>query len=90
MKGKTRRKHTKTESNWREYTSSSDDVNSDIKKYGIDNFKFEIIEIYKTRSETNYAELEMQVNLRVLSEKDEDGEYIFYNKNIISKFFRRD
>lgn len=89
QKGSTRRKHTKTPSNWRTYTSSSESVNAAIQEHGKDNFKFEILTIHPTRSEVNFAELQEQVDRRVLTAIDEEGNYLYENKNILGKYFRR-
>ncbi|MBS1016872.1 hypothetical protein KBX73_14935 [Acetobacter persici] len=88
QKGTTRRKHIKSESNWRTYTSSSKILNADIDKLGKSSFLFEILSIHKTRSDTNYRELYLQVMNDVLNLKDNKGNYAFYNMNIMCKFFR--
>lgn len=89
QKGTSRKKHVKTESNWRSYTSSSDEVNNDIIEFGKDNFEFEILSLHKTRSEVNYEELRLQVENNVLQSLIEDGVFEYYNKNILCKFYRR-
>lgn len=88
--GKTRRKHIKKESDWRTYTSSSVDVKNDIKQYGKENFKFEILSLHKTRSETNYEESRLLFLYDVLNAKYDNGLYIFYNKNILLRYYRND
>lgn len=89
QKGTSRKKHVKTESNWRSYTSSSDEVNNDIIEFGKDNFEFEILSLHKTRSEVNYEELRLQVENNVLQSLIEDGVFEYYNKNILCRFYRR-
>lgn len=88
QKGTTRRKHVKSESNWRTYTSSSKILNHDINLLGKNCFIFEILSLHKTRAETNYEEVKLQIINDVLKAKNEDGEYTFYNMNIMCKFFR--
>lgn len=82
------RKRKVSESNWRHYKSSCDELKEDIKKFGVDNFRFEIIWLCKTRKETNYKELEEQVKRDVLSKKLPDGTWEFYNANIMCRFYR--
>lgn len=89
QKGTSRKKHVKTESNWRSYTSSSDEVNDEINEIGKENFEFEILSIHKTRSEVNYEELRLQVENNVLQSMIEEGVFEYYNKNILCKFYRR-
>lgn len=76
------------ESNWKNYTSSSKEVNQDIEFYGIEHFRFTIVSYHKGRQEVNYAEVEEQVKRNVLKSILPDGTFEYYNKNIMSKFFR--
>lgn len=76
------------QSNWKTYTSSSKDVNADIKLLGIDKFTFEILGLYKTRQEVNYAEVERQIFDDVLRSQDKEGNFLYYNTNIMTRFFR--
>ena len=50
VKGKINRKVTIKESNWKQYTSSSKQLNSDILTYGKSNFKFEILSLHESKS----------------------------------------
>ena len=45
LKGKTKKRHEKIETDWKIYTSSSNELNSDIKNIGKDKFKFEILKL---------------------------------------------
>lgn len=70
LKGK-KRKRTKTvETDWKTYHGSSNRLNEDIEKYGIENFKKEIIYLCKTRGETNYMEAKIQFDEDVLLRED--------------------
>lgn len=80
--GKKRRTHFKKESNWRTYTSSSKYVNEAIQANGIENYKFEIVSLHKTKSQLNYAEIELQVMEDVLRVKLDNGDFKFLNKQI--------
>lgn len=77
LAGKTRKRKIYSESNWKEYTSSSTHVNSDINKLGKDNFKFEIIHLAKTRGDLSYLEAKEQWKYLVLENTDK-----FYNRQI--------
>lgn len=80
--GSTRRKVTKKESNWKEYTSSSKYVNEDIAKYGKDNFEFFIIDIYNTKGGLTNAEAYFHHFFEVLTRRFPNGERVFYNRCI--------
>lgn len=66
LKGKTKKRHTIVETDWRTYTSSSTNVNSDIIKYGKDNFLFEIIKWCNSKFELAYFEAKIQFEEEVL------------------------
>ena len=59
-KTRKRRKHTQVESDWKSYYGSSEELNSDIEKYGKDNFRREILHICKTKGECGYLEAKEQ------------------------------
>lgn len=88
VKGKVRRRKETSISNWLAYTSSSKYVNEGISKFGKKAFEFEILNIYSSRGETNYGELEEQVRRDVLRARDSEGNYMYANLNIATKFFR--
>ncbi len=85
--GKSRRKVTKSESDWRYYESSCLALKEDIKKLGKENFEFYILSLHKTRGETNYTEIKEQFQRDVLYAKKK-GKYLYYNTNILSRYFR--
>lgn len=71
------------ESNWRFYKSSSKYVHEDIKKYGIENFEFEIFRNVKTRGGLVYLEANYQHKWDVLTDRIVDtDERSWYNANI--------
>jgi hypothetical protein len=70
LKGKKRNRITKCDSSWREYTSSSNDVNTDIQKYGKENFEFKILRICDSKWALAYYEIKEQIDKSVLF-KDE-------------------
>ena len=70
LKGKTRNRIYKTQSDWKNYTSSSSDLNEDIKKYGKENFTFKILKTCNSKWELAYEEIKEQINNNVLLRDD--------------------
>lgn len=70
LKGKKRKRLSIIETDWKTYTSSSNDLNEDIKKYGKENFKFEIIRFCKNKSQLAYFEAKEQFDREVLLKED--------------------
>lgn len=88
VKGKKRRKVVRKESDWRTYTGSCDELNADIKREGIENFSFTILSFHKTKGRTNYAEVKEHFGRDVLLEKNDKGEYLYYNTCILNRYYR--
>lgn len=59
-KTRKRRKHTQVESDWKDYYGSSEELSADVKKYGKDNFRREILHLCKTKGECGYLEAKEQ------------------------------
>lgn len=70
LKGRTRKRIVMAESNWRNYTSSSKELNEDIQKIGKDNFAFKIIKICNSKWELAYEEIKEQLSRDVLLRDD--------------------
>jgi hypothetical protein len=70
LKGKKNKRHFDVETDWKTYTSSSNEVNSDIEKYGKDNFSFSIIKFCDSKSELAYFEAKLQFEENVLLRED--------------------
>jgi len=64
------------DSDWRDYYGSSDALHADIKRYGKNKFKREILFFCKSKGETNYVEAREQFARKVL-ESDQ-----YYNGHI--------
>ena len=62
-----------SESNWKKYYGSSDELKEEIKKVGKDTFKREIISLHKTLGQVNYEETRQLFLNNVLTEADSDG-----------------
>jgi len=74
LKGKKNKRHKIVETDWRTYTSSSNELNDDIKKHGKENFRFEILQFCNSKWELAYYESKIQFQLDVLvSEKYYNG-----------------
>lgn len=74
LKGRVNKRILITESDWKTYTGSSNDLNEDIKKIGIENFTFLILKICGSKWELAYEEIKEQIKLDVLrDEKSYNG-----------------
>lgn len=73
LKGKKNKRHVIQETDWKIYTSSSNELNDDIKKYGKDNFKFSILRLCSCKWELAYYEAKEQFDAGVLLNEN------FYN-----------
>lgn len=70
-----------TDGGWEKYYGSSQELKEDIKKYGIDNFKKEILQEVYSKSEASYWEGYWQFHFKVL-------EIDSYNKWISLKVYK--
>ncbi len=70
LKGKIKKRSKIIETDWKNYTSSSFEVQNDIKKYGIQNFTFEILKFCYSKSEMAYYEAKEQFDRNVLLSED--------------------
>ena len=66
LKGKKNKRHETIESDWKTYTSSSNELNKDIESLGKENFKFEIIDFAYSKSHLKYLEAKYQFDNDVL------------------------
>ena len=66
LKGKTRNRIDHKESDWKTYTSSSNELNEDIQKYGKGNFEFRILKVCGSKWELGYEEIKEQIARDVL------------------------
>jgi len=87
VKGRTNRKRVVKESNWKKYTGSCDELNQDIERLGKEKFSFEVLRLCKTKGELTYSEVEIQIKRNVLTETMENGDRLYYNGNIMNRFF---
>lgn len=75
------------ESNWMEYYGSSEYLSKDIEKFGVHNFSRTILSLHGSRGMVNYFEVKEQFKRNVLEEKNENGERMYYNGNILNRYF---
>jgi len=66
LKGKKNKRCEVAETDWREYTSSSKELNKDIIKLGKENFVFEIIKFCDSKFALAYEEAKIQFEEEVL------------------------
>ena len=88
LKGKKRRRTKRTESDWREYFGSSEEVKTLVENKGTDNYKREIIRLCKTKGEMSYYEAKEQFDRDVLLNDEYYNEFI--GCKIHSKHVRKD
>lgn len=72
VKGK--KKRIRVESDWRDYWSSSEELQKDVAALGAENFTREIIYYCKLKSHANYLEAREQMDRRVLENPE-----LYYN-----------
>jgi hypothetical protein len=76
LKGKTRKRTVKKQSDWRSYYGSSEEVKSLVESIGTDNFHREIIYLCKSKGAMNYLEAMEQFNRGVLISDEYYNEFI--------------
>ena len=70
LKGKKNKRHEKIETDWKTYTSSSNELNKDLEQLGKDSFKFEILRWCDSKWELSYYEARLQFKEEVLLRDD--------------------
>jgi hypothetical protein len=70
LKGQKRNRIDFKPSDWKSYTSSSNDLNEDIKIYGKENFSFKILKTCGSKWELAYEEIKKQIEENVLLRDD--------------------
>jgi hypothetical protein len=70
LKGKKRKRIEFKESDWKTYTSSSENVNNDIIRIGKENFTFKILKTCTCKWELAYYEAKIQFERNVLFDKN--------------------
>ena len=88
LKGRVNKRRSRVDSDWQNYWGSSTILQEDIIKKGESNFERKILRLCKTRGEVNYWEVKVMFEKDVLSAKLPNGDYKYYNENIMMKFTR--
>lgn len=70
LKGYKKKRISNIESDWKNYTSSSKELNEDIKKYGKKSFDFKIIKTCNSKWALAYYEIKEQIDKNVLLRDD--------------------
>ena len=89
-KPKGKKRKVKQESDWKRYYGSCPELKEDIKKFGKENFKREILSLHDTKGKTNFEETKQLFLNEVLSQSLTDGTPAYYNSNILGRYFRKD
>ena len=76
LKGKVRKRIIKTESDWKNYFGSSDEVKALVEGSGKERFKREILVLCKTKGECTYYEAKLQFERDVLLRDEYYNEFI--------------
>tara|TARA_B100001250_G_scaffold308861_1_gene270742 strand:- start:534 stop:998 length:465 start_codon:yes stop_codon:yes gene_type:complete len=79
-----------SESDWKKYYGSSDELKSDVKKLGKSIFTREILSLHRTKGKVNFEETKQLFINNVLSEALSDGTPAYYNSNILGRYYRKD
>ena len=79
-----------SESDWKRYFGSSDELKQDIREIGRDNFNREIISLHTSLGKVNYEETKQLFLNNVLTEALDDGTPKYYNSNILGRYMRKD
>ena len=74
-----------SESDWKRYYGSSAELKSDVKEFGKEVFRREIISLHNTKGWVNYEETRQLFLNNVLSEKEN-----YYNSNILGRYMKKD
>lgn len=82
LKGKTRKRTKVSESDWKEYFGSSEEVKSLVEENGKELFHREILHLCTSKGEMSYLELKEQVDRQVLFRDD------YYNSIIQVRIHR--
>ena len=79
-----------SESDWKRYYGSSDELKQDIRSLGRSSFRREILSLHTTLGKVNYEETKQLFLHNVLMESLDNGEPAYYNSNILGRYMRKD
>jgi len=87
-KGKKRK--VKSESDWKKYYGSCPELKEDVSLHGKNNFTRTILSLHLTKGKVNFEETRQLFLKEVLSQRTEDGIPLYYNSNILGRYYRKD
>lgn len=70
LKGYKRKRKKTTESDWKDYYGSSEELKKDVELYGKDNFRRTIVKLCTCKWQLKYEELKLQIENDVLFRND--------------------
>ena len=76
LKGKRNKRHSRVESDWKDYWGSSNNLLKDIDKFGKKEFERRIIRLCSNKWDCAFYELQEQLNLSVLFDENAYNEII--------------
>ena len=79
-----------SESDWKKYFGSSEELKRDIRDLGRESFRREILSLHPTVGRTNYEETRQLFLNEVLTKRLTDGSPAYYNSNILGRYYRKD
>ena len=79
-----------SESDWKRYYGSSDELNSDRKLLGNAAFKREILSLHTRLGDVNFEETKQLFLHNVLTETLDGKTPLYYNSNILGRYMRKD
>ena len=79
-----------SEPDWKKYYGSCPELKEDIKKFGKNIFKREILSLHTSVGRTNFEETRQLFLHNVLTEKLTDDTPAYYNSNILGRYYRKD
>ena len=85
-----KKRKVKSESDWKNYYGSSEELKEEIQQLGRQNFSRVMLSLHKTAGKTNFEETRQLFLKGVLTESLSDGTPKYYNSNILSRYFRKD
>ncbi len=89
-KPRTGKRKVTSESDWKKYYGSSQELKKDIQQFGCSIFRREIISLHKTKGTVNFEETKQLFLNNVLTEALDDGTPAYYNSNILGRYMRKD
>ena len=79
-----------SESDWKKYYGSSDELKADRKLLGNTCFKREILSLHTTKGQVNFEETKQLFLHNVLTETVDGKTPLYYNSNILGRYMRKD